>query len=177
MTTQDNALNQAKMQASSIADMVAALNVDYARLEELREERDNFESDEVGNLASDEVHKVVWAQTFPEDAEELAELEEAAGDCEDEDQARERIQEDALDVQVRSDWYSPGSEENKASKFCILLCTGGPAVRILGELDIYGSPVHAYIQYQDWGTPWTEAVGVIDRGTLLQYCQCFYFGE
>jgi hypothetical protein len=135
-------------------EMVAALNCDYDRLEELRdqEERDADES------------------------EELAALEAAAGECKDADEARERIQEDALSVEVRSGWQSLG-EPLEATEFCILLCTGGPAVRIVGELS-QGEPSRAWIEYQDWFIPWTELVAApIERETLLAYCQCLYFGE
>lgn len=57
----------------------------------------------------------------------------------DEDEARQRIQEDPLSVEVRKDWYTPGDEPEKPSEFCILLCTGGPAVRLLGDLNEHGS--------------------------------------
>lgn len=71
------------------------------------------------------------------------------------DDARQVITEDALSVQVRSDWHNPG-EDSEASEFMILLCTGGPAVRIIGELSEYKEPESARLEYQDWGTPWTS---------------------
>lgn len=158
MTTENRALEQANTQMSSIIDMVAALNCDYNRLYDLREYYD-------GELDYDEL-------------EELAELEEIAEDCESEDDARERIKEDALEVQVRADWHSPGAESSAPNQFYILLCTGGPAVRIMGELNGYGEPDRAWLEYQDWGTPWTERVNDSgDMEALLAYAQCFYFGE
>jgi len=140
---------------SSIRDMLAAVAVDYDRLEELRE-LDEPDEDE---------------------ARELSELEEAAGDCADEDEARERIQEDPLSVQVRSGWYSPGEIDNKPEEFEILLSTGGPAVRILGELDEYGHPSRAWLEVQDWGTPWTHYFEPGAGDVLLEYAGHFYFGE
>lgn len=95
----------------------------------------------------------------------------------DEEAARERIQEDALSVQVRSDWYSPGDEDGaKPAEFEILLTTGGPALRIIGDLDEHGQPTRARMEHQDWGTPWQELFEA-DRDVLLTYAQQFYFGE
>jgi hypothetical protein len=61
------------------------------------------------------------------------------------------------------------------SEFMILLCTGGPAVRIVGELN-RGEPCRAWLEYQDWGTPWTRYFGA-DSDTLCQYASQFCFGE
>ncbi len=96
----------------------------------------------------------------------------------DEDEARQYIEEDALSVQVRdTQWKSPGQAEYGPDQFEILLCTGGPAVRILGELDHGDEPSRAWLEYQDWGTPWTEYYGDnFDAPTLLEYARCFYFG-
>lgn len=105
----------------------------------------------------------------------LAALEAAAGDCADEEEeARQRIQDDPLSVEVRSDWTNPG-EPLEPSEFMILLCTGGPSVRIVGELNL-GEPCRAWLEYQDWGTPWTRYFGT-DSDTLCQYASQFYFGE
>ena len=96
----------------------------------------------------------------------------------DADEAQQRIQEDALSVEVRSGWHSPGDAEGaKAEEFNILLTTGGPACRIIGELNQHGEPDRARIEHQDWGTPWTELFGCIEQETLLTYCRQFYFGE
>lgn len=57
----------------------------------------------------------------------------------DEDQAREAIAQDALSVEIRSDWHTPGSE-GEAGQYMILLCTGGPACRIVGDLNEYKEP-------------------------------------
>lgn len=110
-------------------------------------------------------------------ADELAELEAAADGCTDRDEARQRIHEDALSVDVRNDWHAPGDEE-APSEFRVLLCTGGPAVQIRGELDQYGAPARAWIEYQDWFTPWVERVNREgDHEALLTYAGCFYFGQ
>lgn len=110
-----------------------------------------------------------------EDFEEYRGLVEAAGDCESEDEARQRIEEDALSVKVRSGWTTPG-ETLEAEEFCILLSTGGPASRIRGELNEHKEPRRAWLEVQDWGTPWTQFFGA-DQDVLLAYASCFYFGE
>ena len=163
----NTAFTQAKLQAESIAQMVAALGVDYDELGNLREWRDCFVLDEGKTLH----------QQCPNEAKRLDELEALAGDVASEDEARERIQNDALSVEVRSGWKLIGYDNDfEAEEFKILLCTGGPAVQIRGELG-NGEPSDAWIEYQGWGTPWTKADGVIDSDTLLKYCREFYFGE
>lgn len=93
------------------------------------------------------------------------------------EEAEQAIQEDPLSVEIRSDWFTPGDAPEDFGEFKILLCTGGPAVRIIGTLD-GGQPETARIEYQDWGTPWTEyRITAEEADTLLTYCRCFYFGE
>ena len=68
-----------------------------------------------------------------------------------EDYAREM----PLSVLVRSDWHAPGADFEPA-QFELLLSTGGPAVRIIGELDHHRQPYRPQLQYQDWGIAWTD---------------------
>lgn len=94
----------------------------------------------------------------------------------DEDDARERIQEDPLEITVRSDWVST-SDEMKPSEYCILLATGGPAVRIIGDLED-GEATSAKLQTQEWGTPWTDYKSLYEEDEdLLTYARNFYFGS
>lgn len=96
------------------------------------------------------------------------------------DEARQNIQDDPLSVEVRSDWHTPGEPDNSGPyEFTILLCTGGPAVRIIGYLDEHAYPERARVEYQDWGTPWTEYFikDPEDRDAVLLYAQEFYYGE
>lgn len=93
------------------------------------------------------------------------------------DDAQQTIQEDALSVEVRSGWHTPGNKP-QIEEFTILLCTGGPAVRIIGELNEHMEPEKPRIQHQDWGTPWTDLPTTDDdEAALLAYCQQFYFGN
>ena len=150
---QDHAREQAAAQYESIQEMLAAAEVDYDRLEELREEDGLDEDDEA----------------------ELVELEAAAGDCTDQEDAQQRISEDPLEVQTRSGWHAPGAEPEADSEFYILLCTGGPAVRIMGELNERGEPDRAWLEYQDWGTPWTR-YHPADSDVLVKYAGYFLAG-
>lgn len=174
----EGAREQALAQMSSISEMVAALTCDYDRLQELRDEQEE-KVDALNDAETDE-DKAICQRDFDEwnsdNREELEELETAAGDCESQDDASERIQEDPLEINVRSNWQSIG-ETLEPSEFTILLCTGGPAVRIVGELDQYNQPSRAWIEYQDWFTPWTELVDGVSHSDLLTYCQQFQFGE
>lgn len=161
---------------AALAEMVAALECDYERLDELKQDRDEW------NARYKEGNEQTDYENGSLDADELKELESAAGDCKDRDDAEQRIHEDPLSIEVRGDWHTPGAsdeysrEDNAPSEFRILLGTGGPAIRIIGELNAHGEPTSATLQTQDWGTPWTDYRGG-DEETLLTYCRCFYFGE
>jgi len=179
MKNDSHGLDQARAQAASIAAMVDALTCDYERLQELRDEREELadalaeaETDESRNKGNEE--RAALAEWDEDNATELNELEHAAGDCKDEDEARERIQENALSVEVRSGWTAASDIPFTAAEFRIVLCTGGPHVEIMGELDQYQQPCRAWLQYQDWGTPMTQFFD-IEQSTLLIYCQEFYF--
>lgn len=230
-----DARNQAIAQVANISAMVAALNVDYARLEELRDLRNTprfvagwnmpgYMPDEepasfedctdargyivnemeayAGMIACDigfghlvdpllaaaaevragsgELGVTVGNYHYwitrdgnmlePDDAEELAELEEAAGDCESEDDARERIQEDPLSVEYRSDWVSYG-EEMTPGEFRVVLCTGGPHVEIVGDIDLS----RVRVLYRDWGD--SGELFDFDRDAIMAYCQTLGVGE
>lgn len=164
-----------KVSYESILDMVAALQCDYDRLEELHDERDNYEpeTDEDGSQLLDENGTALtWYDANPDDAEELSELEAAAGDCTSEDDARERIQDDPLSLRIFGERIDG---EWQADRFELLLTTGGPAVRIMGELDD-SEPTRAWLEVQDWGTPWTDYYQEGIGDVLLDYCRVFCFG-
>jgi len=91
---------------------------------------------------------------------------------------------------VRDGWHTPMYDDGDPVEYEILLCTGGPAVRIRGHLDQYSQPSTARIEHQDWGTPWTEdrptvapnpatITGELNayQETLLAYARQFWFGE
>lgn len=181
--SENHAMNQARAQMESIAQMVAALSVDYDRLAELREEfaglegyekyaaelgRSEWPSDATTHVGNDLIYSYDLGR-------ELAEMESEAGDSEDEEDARQRIHEDPLSVEYRSGWSSD-PRELEPEEFCVLLCTGGPAVRIVGEFSMTPSITRARLEYQDWGTPWTEYYEA-DSATLIAYCEALSIGE
>lgn len=95
--------------------------------------------------------------------------------------ARQAIDQDALCVETRSGWHpvNAAPEDRKPEEYRILLCTGGPAVQIIGELDQWCEPRTARIQYQNWFTPWqdwTPGNAQNVEKVLLDYARCFWFG-
>jgi hypothetical protein len=93
-----------------------------------------------------------------------------------EESARQDIQESSYGTEVRSDWVTPG-HDFEASEYTILLAGGGPALRIIGDLD-NGTPDTARLEYQDWFTPWEEYLveEEEDREALLKFASEDYFG-
>ena len=181
MLETNHAEEQAAAQYSSIVDMVHAINTDFDRLDELKEEREELAeavTDTSENAANNPAAAMDAAFELAEwdknNAEELAQLLEDANGNSDKEEALDAIQQDPLEVQVRSDWTNPG-ETMEANEFMILLCTGGPAVRIVGELNEHGEPCRAWMEYQDWGTPWTEYSGATSS-TLCRYASHFFGG-
>lgn len=81
-----------------------------------------------------------------------------------------------LSCEVRSGWATHPSVF-EPEEFRILLCTGGPAVQIIGELDKDGLAASAILQHQDWFEPWNNlGVTESDAEALLSFAQQFYFG-
>lgn len=177
MSTSDESLKETgRCAAAAIVEMVAALECDYGRLSEAREElEDTARYITETPITSDASAHIVRAGELNV---EIADLERKAGECTSREDAIERIQEDALSVEVRGGWYSITDERPAPEEFNILLSTGGPASRIRGEL-YGGEPVRAWLDVldvQDWGAPWTRYFD-IDQDTLLSYARCFYYGE
>lgn len=154
-----NAHQQAAAQAQSIADMIAALTLDYDRLEGLREELAELEEQQANGQRLDDLR------------EELTELERIADGCADADEARDRIMEDPLSIETRSGWVSVG-EEMSPEEYRIVLCTGGPHVEIVGYLDQHGAPCSVRIVYRDWGD--SGELFDFDHDAVLVYAQQFF---
>jgi hypothetical protein len=111
---------------------------------------------------------------------ESCDTADCGADCpHDVDTAREAIMEDALSVDVRTDWHGVGAlEACKPTDYKILLCWGGPAVQIVGTLDEHNQPDSARLQYQDWFTEWEDYPLTDEQEeTLVKYAQQFYFDE
>lgn len=109
--------------------------------------------------------------------ERVAELEAAASGTDAEDEIREQITESVLAITVRSGWHSPG-ERADPEEYQILLSTGGPALRIIGELTRDGPDEFPSLQWQDWGVPWTNyRLDEDETRDVATFARCFYFGE
>lgn len=191
----DHARDNAAGWADNIVELVSALECDYDRLAELNDERDelvlacaNARQEDQEKIDDSAAYAVLalceraleeWEADNGEELDELVKAATLDGElCKDGENARERIQESPLSVEVRSGWYNPGSENEPPEEFRILLSTGGPALQIRGELDEHRQPYRAWLEYQDWGTPWTQYFGDnIEHSTLLTFCQQFFFGE
>ena len=114
-------------------------------------------------------------ESMVDDFKKDQQLQES-NDYNQQDELRESILNSALSVEFRSGWYSSLDDELVPEEFRILLSWGGPALRVIGELDDYG-PVNPKLQYQDWGTPWTDYKITEDQEEALNwFCNCFYFG-
>ena len=120
-------------------------------------------------------------ESMVEDFEKVTYLESLNVTTNEDEEKLEEIKESvlnsALSVEFRSGWYSSLDDEQVPEEFKILLTWGGPALRIIGELDNYG-PVNPKLQYQDWGTFWTDFEITEDQQEALNwFCNCFYFGS
>lgn len=125
--------------------------------------------------------------------EARAVLREHGYDGTNREETREAIEatarEAVLSVDVRSGWRTAGDAWDgskwvlEAEEFQILLSTGGPAVRIVGDLGLCNQAEAPRLEHQDWGTPWTEWKGDCPKaGAPLQpiletFCGLFFFGE
>lgn len=169
-----NARQQAAAQAQSIADLIAALTLDYDMLEELREELADLEEQQA-ELMGAPAGYLQWetanGQRLDGIREELTELERVADGCADADEARDRIMEDPLSIETRSGWVSVG-EEMIPEEYRIVLCTGGPHVEIVGDLDQHGAPCRVRIVYRDWGE--SGELFDFDHDAVLAYAQQFF---
>lgn len=98
------------------------------------------------------------------------------------ERVEQEITESVLSVDVRSGWYVPGSRHTETGpspeEYNILLSTGGPALRLIGDLSEHGEPETARLEHQDWGTPWTRyPTSGEDEDIMLTFARCFYFGD
>ena len=141
-------------------DTISALWELHDFLDNPRRDADGFA--ELSAEARDLLAEVADARTF----EELGRY--------DADAVEEYARELVLSVCVRSCWVIVG-EPLEPGEFELLLSTGGPACRIVGDLRDE-TPCRAEIQWQDWGTRWTPLAG--QRCDALDwFAGLFYFGE
>jgi len=115
-----------------------------------------------------------WYETL---CDQLTRLKAACNASDDEayEAIREEIQEAPLSLAVRSLWAEPGAPL-ESGHFCILLTTGGPGLRIIGDLGRFSCPECSRLEYQDWGAAWREYLPA-DSATLDAWAAQFYWGD
>lgn len=151
---ESRAEDQAKLQVAGIVKMYLAHQLDWERFEELKNAK--IEAEELGE-----------SMTI-EELDEFMRMVKVAGEYSSQEEVLARIQEDALIVQYRSDWESPG-EELKPSEFRILLCTGGPHVELLGDIGRWGEADNVRVVYRDWGECGEYFPDSIEHEALMFY--------
>ena len=154
----EHAHHQAEAQLKNILALVERLN--HAR-----------ECDGEEECSAD--HKTLAAGLGLSPAAELT--HEDLRDYHDEDKVMSAILEDPLEVLVRSEWHGMG-DSYPPMQYCILLCTGGPAVRIIGDLSLeHRTPESCTLQYQDWFTEWMDyPLSKNEIELVLTYVQQFF---
>lgn len=175
----DTTHTQAVSQVESIVAMVAALECDFDQIEELENDIESLESDQEELMGDwDGTSELTappefleWEKVNGESLdsmrEELAELKKEAGNCADQEDAQQRIQDHPLSVEYRSGWSNPG-EDLTPEEFRVVLCTGGPHVEIVGDLNRHGEPASVRVLYRDWGT--SGELFDFDHDAVLTYC-------
>ena len=95
----------------------------------------------------------------------------------DPEAVRECIENEAreypLSLCVRCEAWHPVGGRLDPDSYEILLCTGGPAVRIIGDLNCADWPVDPVLQCQDWGTPWQPVE--CDTRALVWFAELFTY--
>ena len=125
------------------------------------------------------LESIVEYYALYQDLQDGQETVEVEGEPVPEDEFQDYIQRNVLQVGVRdSGFWSPGDTPDP-NEYMVLLATGGPAVRIYGDLGAHGEPSTALIQQQDWFTPWKTVYDTTDEEdeALLWYAQQFYWGD
>jgi len=158
---EQDAKDQAELQMGLIMDAVN-------RIDHLRE-CDVVDCD----LTSEEIYNglgYTYVDGLNPSAEEIE-------DYHDEDLAITSLLELALEVTVRSGWVPPLVHVDlEVAEYQILLCTGGPAVRVIGAVGSDGYPLTARLEYQDWFIAWTEyPADSAERDALLKFAGWFSY--
>ena len=104
----------------------------------------------------------------------------ASKEAEDDEATTEvvaRIEESAFRIEVRSGWTT-NPRELAPEEYRLMLAGGGPTVWLTGELDSNREPTTARLLYSDvGGDGWLWPGDKAEEEALLEFAQCFYFGE
>lgn len=100
---------------------------------------------------------------------EMMQRRDAAKTEKEEDDSLEEIEQFPLSVMLRGDWHEPYTDKKVDDvEYQILLCTGGPAVRIIGDLGEDG-PCTAVLECQDWFEQWTQCNSEYNEDVLIEF--------
>ncbi len=131
-------------------------------------------------MADDHKHEKDNARGWLAEIHRMAQALRDSGDDDAKNEAaRDAIHQSVLSVLVRDGWREVG-KKSSAEEFEILLTTGGPALRIRGELDMGDEPKeYPSLEWQGWGTPWTPCdwLSPADREAIHLFASVFYFSE
>jgi len=86
----------------------------------------------------------------------------------DGDEKWDAASERPLSVLFRSGWSSGPEWTVDGGEVEILLGTGGPAVRIMADIDGKKGIVNPRIEAQNWGIPWTECTATGEQAVALR---------
>ena len=83
-----------------------------------------------------------------------------------------------LELKFGAVWQA-GETDRQPSRFWALIGTGGPAMRIVGEINQYGEPEDCRLEVQDWFQPWTdfETAAQVDLDAWAQDVAGVYWCE
>jgi hypothetical protein len=131
-------------------------------------------------MTNDNAHAISNARSWLANITDLQSRQQAALAADDQDAVEainDEIQGQPLSVQVRDGWRTPGAK-GEPLEYEVLLSTGGPALRIYGELGEYDEPHTARLQWQDWFTPWTDLeMTNEEQEAVMAYAGCFYYAD
>jgi len=89
----------------------------------------------------------------------------------------DELREKPASVQIRSAWNNCPSEF-KPEEFRIELSGGGPATRIIGDLDEHAEVWSVKPQHQDWFQPWKDLpLDEEETKAVKWFANLFYYGS
>jgi hypothetical protein len=111
--------------------------------------------------------------------EAKAMLKEHGYDGTNHDTVADAIHNAMLEAPLEISRPSEDPDDDETYGFCILLSTGGPALRIVGELNQWQEPARCWLEIQDWGTPWTRHFSrSAERATAIRwFASLFHYGQ
>lgn len=147
--------SQARQEAidtvATITSLVAACTADFDRIDEIKDERDEWLESNPGSFLhlNDPRNGGRWAMACPDEADELAELLEQVGSYESREEVEREMREMPLCIEVRSGWSHPTGDLTPA-EYKIVLSSGGPHCELRGDLDNGSAHGPVRVLYSGW---------------------------